>query len=63
MLVSIFLSWFKNDRNSYYLLVNTGGSGSFSDHYKAVIGSIGGVIITGLGLVFRVLTSRDDIQF
>ena len=42
--------------------MNTRGSSSFSDHYKAVVGSIGGVTITSLGLAFRVLAFRDDIQ-
>ena len=41
--------------------MNTRGSSSFLDHYKAVVGSIGGVTIAGLGLVFRVLVSRDGI--
>ena len=43
--------------------MNTGGSGSFSNCCKAVVGSIGGVIIASLGLVFRVSPSRDDIRF
>ena len=34
--------------------MNTGGSSSFSDRYKAVVGFIGGVTIASLGLVFRV---------
>ena len=42
--------------------MNTGGLGSFSDHYKAVVGFIGGVIIANLGLAFRVLAFRDDIR-
>ena len=41
--------------------MNTGGLGSFSDCCKAVVGSIGGVTIAGLGLVFRVSAFRDDI--
>ena len=61
MLISLFLNWLKNDQNSHYLLINTGGSSSFSDRYKAVVGSIEGVTIAGLGLVFRVLAFRDDI--
>ena len=61
MPISLFLSWLKNDWNSYYLLVNTGGSGSFLDYYKAVVGSIGGVTIAGLGLVFRVKGSGNSI--
>jgi hypothetical protein len=42
--------------------VNTRGSSSFSDCYKAVVGSTGGVTIAGLGLAFRVLASRDSIR-
>jgi hypothetical protein len=42
--------------------VNTGGFSSFSDRYKAVVGSTGGVTITSLGLAFRVLASRDSIR-
>ena len=61
MLVSLFLSQLKNNQSSYYLLVNTRGLGSFLDHYKAVVGSIGGVIIAGLGLIFRVLASSDSV--
>ena len=61
MLVNLFLNWLKNDQSSYYLLVNTGGSSSFLDCYKAVVGSIGGVIITSLGLAFCVLAFRNDI--
>ena len=61
MLVSLFLSWFKNDWSFYYLLVNIRGSGSFLDHYKAVVGSIGGVTIAGLGLAFRVKGFRNSV--
>ena len=61
MLISLFLSQFKNDQSSYYLLINTEGSGSFSDYYKAVVGSIGGVTIAGSGLIFRVKGSRNGI--
>ena len=61
MPVSLFLSWLKNDWSSYYLLINTGGSGSFSDRYKAVVGCIGGVIIAGSGLAFRVKGSGNSI--
>ena len=61
MLVSLFLSWFKNNRSSHYLLVNTGGSGSFSDCYKAVVGFTGGVTIAGSGLAFRVKGFRNSI--
>ena len=42
--------------------MNTRGLGSFSDRYKAVVGFIKGVTITSLGLVFHVLTFRDNIQ-
>ena len=41
--------------------MNTRGSSSFLDHFKAVVGSIGGVTITGSGLAFRVLASGDGI--
>ena len=34
--------------------MNTGESGSFSDYYKAVVGSIRGVTITNSELTFRV---------
>ena len=61
MLVSLFLSWLKNDRNSYYLLMNIRGFSSFLDYYKAVVNFIGGVIIAGLGFVFRVSAFRDNI--
>ena len=41
--------------------MNTGGSGSFLDHYEAVIGFIGGVTITSLGLVFHIKGFRNGI--
>jgi hypothetical protein len=41
--------------------VNTGGSNSFLNCYKAVVGSIGEVIIISLGLVFYILAFRDSI--
>ena len=41
--------------------MNTGGSGSFSDYYNVVVGSIGGITITGLGLAFCVLASGDGV--
>ena len=61
MPVSLFLSWLKNDQSSYHLLVNTGGFSSFSDCYKAVVGSIGGVAIASSGLAFRVKGFRNGI--
>ena len=61
MLISLFLSWLKNNWSSYYLLVNTGGSSSFLDCYKAVVGSIGGVTITGLGLTFHVKGFKNGV--
>ena len=61
MLVSLFLSWLKNNQSSYYLLINTGGFGSFSDCYKTVVGFIGGVTIASLGLAFRVKGFRNSI--
>ena len=61
MLVSLFLSRFKNDQSSYYLLVNTRGFNSFSDYYKAVVSSIGGVTIASLGLAFRVKGFRNSV--
>ena len=42
--------------------MNTKGFNSFLDYYKVVISSTGGVIITSLGLIFRVLAFRDNIQ-
>ena len=45
-----------------YLLINTRGPSSFLDYYKTVIGSIRGVTIASLGLVFRVSAFRDNIQ-
>ena len=42
--------------------MNTRGSSSFLDYFKVVVGSTGGVTITGSGLMFRVLASRDSIQ-
>ena len=42
--------------------MNTRGSGSFLNSYKAVVSSIGGVTIASLGLVFHILAFRDDIQ-
>ena len=42
--------------------MNIKGLGDFSDCYKAVVGSIGGVTIASSGLAFRVLAFRDDIQ-
>ena len=62
MLISLFLSWLKNDQSSYYLLVNTRGSSSFSDCYKAVVNSIGGVTIAGSGLAFRVKGFRNGVE-
>ena len=41
--------------------MNIEGFSSFLNCYKAVVNSIGGVIIVGLGLAFRVLVFRDDI--
>ena len=41
--------------------MNTGGSGSFSNCCKAVVGSIGGVTIASLGLAFRVIAFKDNI--
>ena len=41
--------------------MNTGGSGSFSNCCKAVVGSIGGVTIAGLGLVFRVKGFKNSV--
>ena len=35
----------------------------FLDYYKVLISSIGGVIITSLGLTFRVSASKNNIQF
>ena len=43
--------------------MNTGGSGSFLDYCKVIVGFIGGVTIAGLGLVFRVLVFGDGIRF
>ena len=43
--------------------MNTGGFSSFLNYYKAVISFTGGATIASLGLVFRVLAFRDDIQF
>ena len=61
MLVSLFLSWLKNDQSFYHLLVNTRGFSSFSDYYKAVVSFIGGVTIASLGLVFRVKGFRNGV--
>ena len=61
MPVSLFLSQFKNDWSSYYLLVNTGGSSSFSDCCKAVVSFIRGVTIAGLGLAFHVKGFKNSI--
>ena len=61
MPVSLFLSQLKNNQSFYCLLVNTRGFSSFSDYYKAVISFTGGVIITGLELVFRVKGFRNGI--
>ena len=41
--------------------MNTRGFSGFLGHYKAVVGSIRGVTITGLGLVFYILAFRDNI--
>ena len=41
--------------------MNTGGSGSFSNYYKAVVGFIGGVTITGLGLIFRIKGFKNGV--
>ena len=41
--------------------MNTRGSSSFSDHYKAVVGSIGGVTIASLGLTFRVKGFKNGV--
>jgi hypothetical protein len=41
--------------------MNTKGSNSFLDYYKAVISSIKGVIITSLGLVFYILAFKNSI--
>jgi len=60
LLVSLFLSRLRNNRSSYRLLVNIGGSGNCSDRYGAVVGSTGGITIAGLGLVFRVLASSNS---
>ena len=43
--------------------MNTRGSSSFSDYYEAVVDFIGGVTIASLGLAFRVLAFKNDIQF
>ena len=61
LLVSLFLSQFKNDQSSYHLPVNTKGFGSFLDYYNIVVSSIGGITITNLGLVFCVLASSNSI--
>ena len=37
-------------------------SSSFLDYYNTVVGSIGGITITGLGLVFHILASSDGVQ-
>ena len=42
--------------------MNTRGSGSFSDHFKAVVDFIGGVTIANSGLAFHISAFRDDIQ-
>jgi len=41
--------------------VNTKGFASFSDYCNIVIGFIGGMTITGLGLVFRVLAFNNGV--
>ena len=41
--------------------MNTRGFSSFLNRYKAVVGFIGGVTITGLGLVFRVKGFKNSI--
>ena len=41
--------------------MNTRGSSSFSDRYKAVVGFIGGVTIAGSGLAFRVKGFRNGV--
>ena len=41
--------------------MNTKGFNSFLDRCEAVVGSIGGVTITGLRLAFHVLAFKDDI--
>ena len=41
--------------------MNTEGSGSFLDRYKAVISFIGGVTIAGLGFAFRVKGFKNGI--
>ena len=41
--------------------MNTGGFSSFSDHYKAVVGSIGGMTIANLGLAFYILASSNGV--
>ena len=42
--------------------MNSRGFSSFLNCYEAVVGFTGGVTIAGLGLVFRVLAFRDNIQ-
>ena len=41
--------------------MNTRGFNGFSDYYKAVVGFIGGVTITGSGLAFRVKGFRNGV--
>ena len=58
---SLFLSWFKNDQNSYYLLVNTGGSGSFLNYYNIIVGFIRGITIINLKLIFCILAFSNSV--
>ena len=43
--------------------MNTKGFSSFLDYYKAVVSSTRGIIITSLGLAFRILDSSNGVQF
>jgi len=58
--VSLFLSQLRNNRSSYYLLVNIRGSSNYLDYYGTVVSSTSGITITGSGLVFRVLASSNS---
>ena len=63
MLVSLFLSWLRNDWSSYYLPVNIGGSGSHSDCCSVVVGSLRWITTASLGLIFHILASGDSVWF
>ena len=43
------------------IIYYTKGSSSFLDYYNIVVGSIEGITIVNLGLVFRVLASSNSI--